>query len=245
LSSLPGIRQVAFSPDGERLLTAGADGMVKLWELDTGQELGAFKFEPTRYGIRGVINAAFSPDGKQLAALTEGPESMARVWEIETGKIVFEASRHVEMDTNFALAFSPDGNDLAISGLNITLTIYDIRSGKVINNIAGYKSAVMGMDLNKDGSLLATSHADGTVKVWNLLTGQELMAFSENSGPVSSVVFSPDGQYVITSGFDGTVRLFALDLNELIRLAHSRVTRALTMQECRQYMHLESCPTNP
>jgi hypothetical protein len=38
-------------------------------------------------------------------------------------------------------------------------------------------------------------------------------------------------------------RVFVLDLNELIRLAHSRVTRTLTEQECRQYLHMESCPT--
>lgn len=245
LSNQPGIRQVAFSPDGARLLTAGADGMVRLWDINTGQETGAFKFEATRYGVSGVASATFSPDGKQLAAVTEGPEAMLKVWEIETGNVVFEASRHVEMDAYFALAYSPDGNYLAVSGLNITITIYDIRSGQVSNAISGYKSAVMGMDLSLDGSLLATSHADGTVKVWNLLTGQELLTLSGNSGPVPSVVFSPDGKHLITSGFDGTARVFVLDLDELIRLAHSRVTRTLTKQECRQYLHTESCPASP
>ena len=245
LSSQPGIRQVAFSPDGTRLLTAGADGEVILWDIATGKETGAFKFEPTPYSARGVVNAAFSPDGKQLAALTEGPESLVRVWDIETGNKVFEASRHVEMDANFALAYSPDGKRLAISGLNITLTIYDILSGKVTNTISGYKSAVMGIGINKDGSMLATSHADGTVKVWNLANGEELLDLSGNSAPVSSVVFSPDGQYLITSGFDGTARVFALNLDELIRLAHSRVTRTLTELECRQYLHMDSCPASP
>jgi WD40 repeat protein len=149
------------------------------------------------------------------------------------------------MDAYFALAYSPDGNYLAVSGLNITVTIYDIQSGKVTNTISGYKSAVMGMDLSQDGTLLATSHADGTVKEWNLLTGQELLALSGNSSPVPSVVFNPDSKYLITSGFDGTTRVFVLDLDELIRLAQSRVTRTLTEQECRQYLHTESCPTSP
>ena len=169
---------------------------------------------------------------------------MARVWEIETGDVIFEKSRHVEMDENFALGYGSDGNNLVISGLNIVLTIYDIQTGETLNTIEGYKSAVMGMDLSKDGSLLATSHADGTVKVWNLLTGQELMALSASSGPVSSVVFGPDGQYLITSGIDGTVRMFALNLDKLVQLAHDRVTRTLSDQECQQYLHQETCPAS-
>jgi len=245
LSSQSGIRQVAFSPDGAQLLTAGADGVVKLWNVDTGREAGAFKFDPTRYGPRGVASAAFSPDGKQLAALTEGPESMVRVWDIATGKVFFEKSRHVEMDESFALAYTPDGKSLAISGLNITLTIYDILSGQVTEAISGYKSAVIGLGINRDGSVLATSHADGSVDVWNLHTGEELLNLSGNSAPVSSVIFSPDSQYLITSGFDGTARVFALGLDKLIQLAHSRVTRSLTEQECQQYLHMDSCPPVP
>ncbi|RPI78927.1 MAG: WD40 repeat domain-containing protein, partial [Chloroflexi bacterium] len=241
LGNQPGIRQVAFSPDGETLLTAGADGIIKLWNINTGQETGVFKFEPTRYGVRGVTSAAFSPNGEQLAALTEGPEAMVRVWEVETGEKLFEASRHVEMDASFDLEYSPDGKHLAISGLNITITIYDVLSRQVVSTITGYKSAVMGIAYSHDGFFLATSHAEGTVKVWNLTTGQELLTLPGNSNPVSSVVFSPDGEYLITSGFDGTARVFVLDLNELIRMAHSRVTRELTEQECLQYLHTETC----
>jgi WD40 repeat protein len=245
LSSQSGIRQVAFSPDGAQLLTAGTDGSVILWDLDTGQQTGSFEFESTRYGLREVASAAFSPDGKQVAALSEGPESMVRVWEIESGKVVFEKSRHVEMDATFDLAFSPDGNLLAVSGLNITVTIYDLQTGQAANSITGYKSAVMGIDFNPYGTLLATSHADGTVKVWNVQAGEELLAIPGNSGPISSVVFSPDSQHLITSGFDGTARVFVLHLDELIQQAQDRVTRSLTEQECRQYLHQDACQPEP
>jgi hypothetical protein len=49
----------------------------------------------------------------------------------------------------------------------------------------------------------------------------------------------------MTSGFDGIFRVWALDLDELIALAQSRVTRTLTDEECQQYLHLDACPAEP
>jgi len=52
--------------------------------------------------------------------------------------------------------------------------------------------------------------------------------------------YSPDGKRLLTAGFDGVGRLFILDVDELIALAHSRLTRTLTSEECRQY-RIEPC----
>src|SRR5207253_375666 len=57
------IHGVAFNKDGTRLATAGADGLVKVWDVNTGKELAFYGGHTD--GVRAV---AFSPDGKQIAS---------------------------------------------------------------------------------------------------------------------------------------------------------------------------------
>ncbi len=64
----------------------------------------------------------------------------------------------------------------------------------------------------------------------------------QHPAAVSVAEFTPDGKRLITAGWDGVTRIFALDLQELITLAHSRVTRSLTDEECQQFLHLDACP---
>ena len=68
------------------------------------------------------------------------------------------------------------------------------------------------------------------------------MTLYGNTGNVFGAAFSPDGRYLATAGGDGTARIYALEMDELIKLARDRVTRELTDEECRNYLHTEQCP---
>jgi WD40 repeat protein len=68
------------------------------------------------------------------------------------------------------------------------------------------------------------------------------LTLTGHTAGISGVSFSPDGTRLATSSADGTVRVYLLNIEELIALAKSRVTRTLTDEECRQYLRLEACP---
>ena len=96
-----------------------------------------------------------------------------------------------------------------------------------------------------DGKQLATTSNDGTAKLWDEKTGEELLTLTGHTGSVFGLAFSPDGRFLVTSGWDGTVRFYLLDIEALVDLAQERVTRSLTIEECRQFLHMDNCPGTP
>ena len=76
-----------------------------------------------------------------------------------------------------------------------------------------------------------------------------MRASGEHTCPCSagadSVSFSPDGARLATTSRDGTVHVYALRVEDLVKIARSRLTRSLTNVECQKYLHVDACPASP
>ena len=102
-----GVTGVAFSPDGNLLASADADGTVRLWNPATGQAIASL---PADIGV-GVTGVAFSPDGNLLA--TAGADGTVGLWNTATWQAA-DASLPADFGNSVtAVAFSPDGKLLA------------------------------------------------------------------------------------------------------------------------------------
>jgi WD40 repeat protein/class 3 adenylate cyclase len=208
------LNQVAFSSDGAMLATTGDDGTAKVWDPESGQELGSLE------GPEGpVLGPSFSPDGA-LAAAAWLDEDTVRVWEVATGRTVHEIDA---VPAPFATAFSPDGERLAIGGLDDSVAVVvDVRSGEEMLSLEGHEQHLQDVDWSPDGKWIATSSFDATVGIWDARTG-DLRFSLFHDGPVVVSDWSPDGGRLVTGGSKATVweiteaggeRLFSLSAQD-------------------------------
>lgn len=230
------VNSIAFGPDGKRLVTAQSDGAVRIWDANSGAYLFGFIG-----GDDQVSSAIFSPKGDRLA--TSSADGTVRLWDA-SGK-AWPAADDKQFIKRFkdqvlGLAFSPQGTHLAACTLDGTVMVFDLVSGQDFK-LDGHRMAVGAVAFDPAGKRLATASWDRTARVWDLASHRELFLFTHPLG-VESVAFSADGKSLATASDDGVVRLYPLDDDELLELARSRITRTLTTEECRQFLHTDQCP---
>ncbi|MFN2104357.1 MAG: hypothetical protein ACK2UJ_05750, partial [Candidatus Promineifilaceae bacterium] len=242
-----GYATVAFSPDGSQLAAAGQDGTATLWDM-------AGDMRPSTIDNTHQINRlVFDPDGQGIWSFDES--GYATRWDANSGShnpLYTEAAseqvcrttlRDADIAQNGRLwtAASYDGNAYVFDAKS---DAGDAQSFSRLYKLSGHSGLVTGTAFNPDGTVLATSSFDGSVKLWDMENGQEFMTLTEQLLPLSGVDFSPDGGRLITAGSDGTVSEYLISIDELIKLAQSRLSRELTDEECQTYLHQTQCPND-
>jgi WD40 repeat protein len=101
-----------------------------------------------------------------------------------------------------------------------------------------------GWDPDRSRNWIATASNDATIRLWNATTGATELVLRGHQAPVWQVRFSADGSRLASIARDGTVRVWALRVDDLIGIAQGKLTRELTDEECRQYLHLDACPSH-
>jgi WD40 repeat protein len=190
-----------------------------------------------------ISSVSFSPDGRLLATTREGIERVdpsqmnATIWDWRRGEIV----RTIETSANLVV-FDPTGTRIATARrVEGVADVWDARTGDRVATLAA-ASLISDITFDPDGTSVATTHADGTIRLWNPDTGVQQLMLGGPATLAEDVKFSPDGTKLATTGSDAVVRVWALDLDDLIAIANARLTRTLSDDECRQYLHVERCP---
>ena len=226
------VRVAAFSPDGRRIVTGSLDTTARVWDAATGEQLGVLRSD------EGAVDAvAYSPDGRLLVTGDEGGN--VRVWDATTLEPVRTLRGHTSAMLD--VSFGPGGM-LVTASDDGTARVWDVASGAERVTFRGHRASVNQVAISRDGTRVATTSDDATTQLWDPTSGRELLTLVGHNNTVWGVDFSPDGRLLATASTDGTTALHLLPIDELRDLARERVTRGLTDQECRDYLHLAACP---
>jgi WD40 repeat protein/serine/threonine protein kinase len=193
------ILAVAYSPDGQRIVTGSADQSGRAWDANNGREL--FRLRGHSAPIQAV---AFSSDGKRVA--TASWDRTAMVWDAANGSNLFALRGH--QAAVLSVAFSLSGHRIVTGSQDQTVRIWDITDGTEMYEFKGHSNQVSAVSFSPDSQRIVSGGWDKTAKVWEAATGKELCTLGGHRGAVFSVAFSPDGQKVVTASQDRRARVF-------------------------------------
>jgi WD40 repeat protein len=192
------VTSVAFSPDGQRVLTTANDGTARVWAADGSRDPVMLRITPT-----GTNPAAFSPDGQWI--VTASRDEAVQLWRADGG-----TPRMLRRPTNNTwpvtiAAFSPDGEWFLTGFQDNAVEVWRTDGSKepvLLRHDARVNSAAF----SPNGQRIVTTASNGTVWLWRADGWDNEMVLQV--GPVSRASFSPDGQRILTVGDDSAARVW-------------------------------------
>jgi len=246
------VSAITFSPSGEQLLTGSEDGVLSILAVDTGELL--VEWIVTDGFVNGLT---FSRNGERLAiAGADGDAIVASLDDVLPDRPMLESAKlKGRLPEQVILTSMPDHTDVVVHlELNAagtryvtasgdgTARVWDATSGDLLLTLAGHTGRVWHAAISPDGQRIATAGADGSVIIWSADDGEQLFVLDHQPEAILSLAFSSDGKFLAASDAGGGVRVYVMRVDDLVALASNRVTREMTDEECRRYLHVDRCP---
>ncbi|MEZ4454576.1 MAG: AAA-like domain-containing protein, partial [Nannocystaceae bacterium] len=200
------IRVAEFSPNEQRIITAGDDGAIRLFS-GAGSMITALK------GHRGPISGAvFSPEGAKL--LTYDDTGLAILWETKGGGEIVRLVGHIDGITS--AAFASEGGLIVTTSADGTAKIWRSDSGALVSTLLGHGGPVRGAAFSPRADRVATFGVDKNVRLWNPQSGDLLGVLDGHTEDILRIEFSPSGQSLLSVSADNTARVWDTSLQSPI-----------------------------
>jgi len=210
------LSSASFSPQGNLVITAGADGKARVWIWTPGAP-------PVRLHVldaspKALSSASFSPEGSFTEnsgtttkdfILTAGADGVARIW--KSPEYELEAALRPDNPSPLTSAsFSADGTLVVTADADGVARVWLWRDPTTVVVLEGrQRAALTSASFSPDGRFVVTASADGVARVWDWLNERVVAKLaSPEPAPLSSASFNPDGELVVTGGTDGVARVW-------------------------------------
>jgi WD40 repeat protein len=214
-------------PPGKRTkLTRDEVTLLKRW-IDSGapppspaaraaaRDLSVPRVLPKVPPPRAIRAAAYSPALQQFALARHAEVELIS---IATRQVVHRLTRLRGAVT--ALAFSPDGQTLAVAAGEPALfgqaTLWRAASGELIRTVEGHADALYAIALSPDNRVLATGSYDQKIKLWDVATGELRHTLSAHNAAIYGLAFRPDGKILASASGDRTIKLWQTDTGKRV-----------------------------
>jgi hypothetical protein len=180
---LQNVGLVAFTPDGQRIVTGSADDTVKVWDAATGRNLVTLNEldETNMFHGNRVNSMALSPDGQKIITgstlINLSPsfsmEFVAKVWDVASGRELMVLKGHKASIAD--VAFFPDGMRILTGSPDGKVKVWETSSGRELLTLRENHGGILSVAFSPDGHRIITVNSDGTVKLWESARPDEVV----------------------------------------------------------------------
>ncbi|KIJ60533.1 hypothetical protein HYDPIDRAFT_117058 [Hydnomerulius pinastri MD-312] len=224
-----GVTCVAFLQDEQRLVTGSWDGNVRVWNRETGAQIGN-----DLQGHTGAVNAVVvSPDGRTIASGSD--DNTVRIWDAETEELLHTLGHEDSMHWVTSVHISPDSKRVALGSDDRTLQVWDIETGELVFKPIKCNGQAWCVRYSPSGDRIAS--AARSIRIWKADTAEHILSIG---GEVASLAWSLDGEQIIGGG-DEDIIIWDSSTGEQIRSwkAHDIYINSLSLS--RNGTHLATC----
>jgi WD40 repeat protein len=203
---------ISFSPDGKFVLTGNDDHSVKLWNVNTGDEIRTFS------GHTGIVNDCYFLSGSDLIVSASLDKTII-IWNMITGEVVktMEAKAMIS-----SMTVTHDSKYAATGDYTGQVFLWDLTTGNLVKTFKTQDSEstsfnVQTLCFSPDDKYIVSGSDDKTLKLWDISSGEMIRAFIGHTDVIRSVCFSPDRKTVISASEDGTLKVWDIATGKEIK----------------------------
>ena len=200
------VYSISISHDDTRILSAGKDNLLVLYDLVAGSSI--YKNESNQN--RTITCIVFGPDDELIAYSNSG--GMIYIKNLKTNELLQSFKAHEGPVTK--IAYSPDGRYLVSTGSDNLIKLWNTNDYSLYKSLEGHRKLINSFDFNPDGEQLASCGHDRSIIFWNIpdQNNDKPLSIIRNahSNWITGLKYAPLGNILVSAGHDNRIRLHPL-----------------------------------
>jgi len=190
---------------------------VEATDAAPAREVRVPDVKPTVPVTGAVAAVAFDPLARRIAV---GSYKSVHLMGLADRKWIATLSGHADLVR--ALAFSPDGQHLAVGGGpsgrfgEVKIWAVSGAAPKLVSTIQGHTDTILAVAFSPDGATLASAGYDRLVKLWDVGTGKLATTLKEHQDAVYAIAFMPGGRQVVSAAGDRTLKIWEVSTGKRV-----------------------------
>lgn len=229
----------SLNPKGDKVLTSGADGAMRVWNIETGQCTKVITGHLRQtINVQGqdimdyysIYSAAWSPQRDEILSISMVNSAFkVALWNVVTGKCIKMLSDPLLGPFAF---FDHHGNYFVTANIkDKIISIWDAKNLKCTKKMQGHRGQITSAKFSPDENYIVSTSTDKTIRIWDVSTGKVIRIFLGHSGFVNDASFSNDGKWIVSASDDKTVKIWDVESGECIRtlIGHEAAVNSISI----------------